>query len=165
MTLRTCVTPVFLAVAALGQVPARLAAQASAPAERLARLEWMAGCWEGVSGPRVVEEHWTRPRAGLMLGASRTVQGDSLVEFEQVKLLERGGRLVFAAAPSRQAPAEFVSIAVSDSSATFENLAHDFPQRIIYRRIGRDSLLARVEGTQGGQLRGRDFPYRRTECP
>jgi len=46
-----------------------------------------------------------------------------------VKLLERGGRLVYAAAPSRQAPAEFESIAVSDSSATFENLAHDFPYR------------------------------------
>jgi hypothetical protein len=71
---------------------------------------------------------------------------------------------VYAAAPSGQAPAEFESVAVSDSSATFENLAHDFPQRIIYRRMGRDSLLARVEATRGGQLRGRDFPYRRTEC-
>jgi hypothetical protein len=156
------VTSVLLAVAALA--PARLVGQAAVPAERLARLEWMAGCWEGISGPRVVQEHWTRPRAGLMLGGSRTVQGDSLVEFEQVRLLERGGRLVYAAAPSGQAPAEFESVAVSDSSATFENLAHDFPQRIIYRRMGRDSLLARVEATRGGQLRGRDFPYRRTEC-
>lgn len=157
--------PLLLSVAAVAHAPTDLAGQAPAPAERLTRLEWMAGCWESGSGPRVVDEHWTRPRAGLMLGGSRTVRGDSLVEFEQVKLLERGGRLVYAAAPSGQEPAEFESIAVSDSSVTFENRAHDFPQRIIYRRIGRDSLLARVEGMRGGQLRGRDFPYRRMGCP
>jgi hypothetical protein len=106
-----------------------------------------------------------RPRAGLMLGVSRTVQGDSLREFEQVKLLERGGRLIYAAAPSGQVPAEFESTSVSDSTVTFENPGHDFPQRISYRRRGADSLVARVEGMDGGQLRGRDFPYRRVACP
>ena len=55
--------------------------------------------------------------------------------------------------------------AVSDSAVIFENPAHDFPQRIIYRRRGADSLLARVEGMRGGRLRGLDFPYRRVPCP
>ena len=147
--------------------PGRAAGQASAPADahRVGRLEWMAGCWEGASGARVVDEQWSRPKGGLMLGGSRTVQGDSLLDFEQVRLLERGGRLVYAAAPAGQPPAEFHSIALTDSSVTFENLGHDFPQRIIYRRTGADSLLARVEGMRAGQLRGRDFPYRRTACP
>ena len=105
-----------------------------------------------------------RPRGGLMLGAGRTVDGDSLVEFEQVRILERAGRLVYAAAPSGQAPAEFESIAVTDSSVTFENAAHDFPQRVLYRRVGADSLMARVEGTRGGKLRGVDFAYHRAAC-
>ena len=99
-----------------------------------------------------------------MLGAGRTVNGDSLVEFEQVRVLERDGRLIYAAAPSGQTPAEFTSIAVSDSSVTFENPTHDFPQRIRYRRIGGDSLVARVEGTRGGQMKGVDFAYRRAAC-
>jgi hypothetical protein len=43
----------------------------------------------------------------------------------------------------------------------WERSAHDFPQRVIYRRRGADSLLARVEGMRGGQLRGLDYPYRR----
>ena len=105
-----------------------------------------------------------RPRAGLMLGVSRTVVGDSLGEYEQVALFERGGRLVYAATPARQAPAEFESIAVSDSAVTFENPAHDFPQRVISRRHGAHSLLARVEGMRRGQLRGSDYPYRRVPC-
>ena len=134
-------------------------------APTVAQVGWMAGCWEQAAGPRLIEEQWMRPRAGLMLGVSRTVVGDSLREYEQVALSQRGAHLVYAATPARQAPAEFASTAVSDSAVTFENPTHDFPQRIIYRRRGADSLIARVEGMRGGQLRGRDFAYRRVPCP
>ena len=139
-------------------------AAATAQAPRVQQVGWLAGCWQRVDGGRTVEEQWMRPRGGLMLGAGRTVEGDSLVEFEQVMILERAGRLVYAARPSGQAPAEFESIAVTDSSVTFENPAHDFPQRVLYRRVGADSLVARVEGTRGGRARGADFPYRRAAC-
>ena len=137
---------------------------AAQSAERVRQLAWLAGCWAQTGGGRTVEEQWMQPRGGLMLGAGRTVKGDSLVEFEQVRILERGGRLVYAAAPSGQTPAEFESIALTDSSVTFENAGHDFPQRVLYRRIGADSLVARVEGTRGGRLHGVDFPYQRTSC-
>jgi len=61
--------------------------------------------------------------------------------------------------------ADFASIAVSDTAVTFENPTHDFPQRVMYRRAGRDSLVARVEGQRRGTVRGVDCPYRRVECP
>jgi hypothetical protein len=145
-------------------VVATSTAPAVAQAPRVGRLSWLAGCWERASGRRTVEEQWMRPRGGVMLGAGRTVEGDSLVEFEQVMILERGGRLVYAARPSGQAPAEFGSIAVTDSSITFENPEHDFPQRIRYRRVGGDSMAARIEGTRDGRVRGVAFRYRRNAC-
>jgi Domain of unknown function (DUF6265) len=151
-------------VAAWTSTPA-VRGQAGQPDPRVAHVGWLAGCWEQSSGARVVEEQWTRPRGGVMLGVGRTVQGDSLVEYEQVRLFERGGKLVYAAAPSSQAPAEFESTHVTDSAVTFENLTHDFPQRVIYRRRSPDSLVARVEGVRRGQLRGVDFPYARVACP
>jgi hypothetical protein len=142
------------------------APDASVPARppSAAQLGWMAGCWERRRGSRLVEEQWMTPRGGLMLGASRTVRGDTLVEYEQTRIHERDGRLVFAATPYKQPPAEFESIEASDSSVTFSNATHDFPQRISYRRRGADSMLARVEGMEKGQLRGIDFPYERTSC-
>jgi hypothetical protein len=134
-------------------------------AARVTQVGWLAGCWELGSGGRVVEEQWTRPRGGLMLGVGRTVRGDSLVEYEQVRIFERGGRLVYGASPSGQTPAEFESTQVSDSAVTFENLGHDFPQRVMYRRPAPDSLIGRVEGMSRGKLRGVDFPYARVACP
>jgi hypothetical protein len=143
--------------------PAALGAQAGAG--RVSQLAWLAGCWEQNTGRQVVEEQWTRPRGGIMLGSGRTLRGDSLVEYEQVRIEERGGRLVYAAKPSGQAPADFTGTTVSDTAVTFENPAHDFPQRVMYRRAGRDSLLARVEGGRHGTVHGVDFPYRRVDCP
>jgi hypothetical protein len=140
-------------------------AQSGGAAPRIGQVAWLAGCWEQVDGRRTVDEQWTRPRGGLMLGAGRTLDGDFLVEFEQVRIFERRGRLVYGARPSGQDPAEFESILVSDSAVTFENLGHDFPQRVMYRRVGMDSLVGRVEGRRAGRIRGVDFPYRRASCP
>lgn len=105
------------------------------------------------------------PRGGTMLGVSRTVRNDTLVEFEHLQIAERGGHLVYIAQPSRQPRAEFTTRVASDTLVAFENPSHDFPQRIIYRRRGADSLLARIEGTMGGQARSVDFPYVRARCP
>jgi hypothetical protein len=131
------------------------------------RLSWMAGCWrrQTASGS-VVEEQWMSPRAGFALGVSRTVRGDSMVvEYEQLRLFQKAGRAVYHAAPSGQTPTEFEAKATTDTMVVFENPAHDFPQRVIYRKRGADSLLARVEGTMNGQARGVDFPYARARCP
>lgn len=103
-------------------------------------------------------------RGRCMIGMSRTVRGDSLFAYEVVVLRKQGDLLAYEARPSGQLPAEFLSESVSDSMVIFENLAHDFPQRIGYRRVGFDSLVAWIEGTEGGQLRRVDFSYRRAVC-
>lgn len=135
------------------------------PDARVTQVAWLAGCWELSAGGRVVEEQWTRPRGGLMLGIGRTVRGDSLVEYEQVRIFERGGLLVYGANPSGQTPAEFESTLLSDSAVTFENSSHDFPQRVMYRQPTADSLVGRVEGMSRGKLRGVEFRYARAACP
>jgi hypothetical protein len=148
-------------VACIALVPAAISAQAlHAPLPA-----WMAGCWERRSGVHLVEEHWLAPRGGTMLGVGRTTRDDTLVEYEHTRIHVRGDTLVFAASPSAQAPAEFRALRPSGDEVRFENLAHDFPQRLIYRRVGTDSLFARVEGMRGGQMRGFDFPYGRVSCP
>jgi hypothetical protein len=159
------VRSLVLAVTAAATLAGPVSLGAQAQSAGVAQLGWLAGCWEQRSARQTIEEQWTRPRGGIMLGAGRTLRGDTLVEYEQVRIEERGGHLVYAAQPSGQTPADFASIAVSDTAVTFENPTHDFPQRVIYRRAGRDSLLARVEGRRRGIVRGVNFPYRRVECP
>ena len=134
-----------------------------AQARPIDRAAFLQGCWERRAGNRMVEEQWMRPRGGVMLGMARTVRGDSVAEYEFLRLFERGDKLVYAAHPSGQPPADFESVSVADGALTFANPAHDFPQRISYRSAG-DSLFARIEGKLDGRERGVDFRYARVRC-
>jgi hypothetical protein len=152
-------------VAASGRSSASPPAAVPVQPGLLERLEWMAGCWEAATPRMVIHEQWMRPAGGSMLGMSRTVSGDSTVSHEFMRLVEREGRVVFVVHPSGQAEAEFVATTASETGLTLSNPAHDFPQRILYRAAGTDSLLARIEGTIAGNERAIDFPYVRVACP
>jgi hypothetical protein len=128
------------------------------------RAAWLQGCWKMVSPERVVEEQWMAPGGNSMLGLGRTVRAGRLVEYELVVLREQGDRLAYEAHPSGQEPAVFLSRDLTDRSVVFENLDHDFPQRVGYQQSDPNSLLAWIEGVQKGQLRRIEFPYRRAAC-
>ena len=131
---------------------------------RVDDLAWMAGCWRLQAGNRIIDEIWMPPNGGLMLGMSRTVVAGEASAHELMQIRERQGRVVFIAAPAGQPETEFPLVSLSSQQAVFENKAHDFPQRVIYRATA-DGLLGRIEGTQRGTERGIDFPMRRVRCP
>lgn len=142
------------------------AAGAAAASDPLAGLAWLAGCWSAERAEAGSIEQWTAPAGGLMLGLSRTLRGARVVEFEfmQIRALA-DGRVLFIAQPGGQAPTSFtLQPAAADGGAVFENPAHDFPQRVIYRRGSDGSLAARIEGLRDGVLRAIDFPMRRQAC-
>lgn len=131
----------------------------------IADLAWLAGCWERRGESSLYREQWMAPAGGMMMGMSHSAAGDATREFEQLRIEEKDGQLAYVALPSGQELATFTSTACSDTLVVFENLAHDFPQRVIYRRRADGSLLARIEGMRDGQLRGVDFPLFRASCP
>jgi hypothetical protein len=128
------------------------------------RLAWLAGCWSLSDGERTVDEQWMTPRAGSMQGMSRTVRAERLIAHEAVIVRERGELLDYEVNPSGQARTVFTSVSIGDGSVVFENLQHDFPQRVAYRRNG-EQLLAWVEGPLNGAMRRVEYPYLRALCP
>lgn len=137
---------------------------ATAQESPLTRAGWLAGCWELRAPNRVTREMWMAPLGDLMLGASRTTIGTRTREFEQLRLSVDGDRLVYTSLPSGQREASFSSITLTDTLLVFENLSHDFPQRIGYQRRGSDSLLAYIEGPGPNGTRRVPFPMRRADC-
>lgn len=111
-------------------------------------LTWLSGTWVGTKGERV-EETWTTPEAGTLLGVSRTTRGDKALFHEFLRIEERDGVLTYVALP-KGAPSE-TPFAVVESGASwvrFENPKHDFPTSIRYERVG-DELRIAVRGPDG----------------
>jgi hypothetical protein len=144
---------------------AAVACAAGPQATGIKRVAWLTGCWEIDSSIRIVEEQWSAPRGGSMMGMSRTIKGDSLVTYELVVIREQGGQLAYEAHPAGQATAVFLSRTITDSTIVFENLQHDFPQRIGYELGGADSLTAWIEGPHQGRQRRIGYVFRRATCP
>jgi hypothetical protein len=124
------------------------------------QLAWMSGAWEGTAGKASIEEHWTPVAGGTLFGVSRTIVGGKTVAFEFLRIEARADGIFYVAQPNGRPPTDFKLIKLEGQSVVFENLAHDFPQRIIYRKNADETLDARVEGERNGQLSGQDFHFR-----
>jgi hypothetical protein len=136
-----------------------------APLPSIERVRWLQGCWATERDGRIIEAQWLPPRASSMLGVGRTTRGATLVEYEMVLIRERGGQLSYETHPSDQQPGLFMSDAIDERSIEFENLKHEFPQRIGYERTASGQLLVWMDGRQGGQMRRLESRYDRIPCP
>ena len=96
-----------------------------------------------------------------MLGMSRTLKGDYTVFSEFMRVERQGEKLVYMARIGAKSgtPTPFALSKVSDGELVFENLAHDFPQRIIYRKAD-GGLFARIAQLPENQA----LRQRRSEC-
>jgi hypothetical protein len=64
------------------------------PPAKLADFAWLQGGWQGTGLGAAVEEVWSAPRAGCMVGMCRVVRGDRPVFFELITVTEDNGSLV-----------------------------------------------------------------------
>jgi hypothetical protein len=144
-------------------LPAPGAPPAAAP--RIADLAFLAGSWVTDAGPMRVEEQWLCPGPDTMIGMGRTtsVAKGKTAFFEYLRIETRGAGLVYVAQPKGGPATEFPLVRLEAGTAVFENLAHDFPKRVVYTRRPDGGLTARVEGDGSSPGQAEEFRYRRAE--
>jgi hypothetical protein len=135
-----------------------LMGQAAAP-RSVDDLAWMSGRWVVERDGRWTEEHWSAPRAGTMMGYSWSGRGAAISEYEYLRLQAgEDDEIVYLAQPNGGAGVGFYLSQAQGMSATFENPAHDFPQRIRYVRTG-DIMVATISKMDGSSAMS--WTYRR----
>jgi hypothetical protein len=120
--------------------------------------DWMAGHWLSCENGAPIAENWFGSGSGMLLGANLTLGAQASFEFLRVAANKRGG-FSYYSMPNGAPVTEFTMTSNENHRVVFENLTHDFPQRVIYRREG-DRLQARIEGEIGGRLKSQDWTFR-----
>lgn len=122
-------------------------------ARTLGDVAFMSGCWRGQvgGGNGWIEERYGPPQAGMMLGTSHTVENEKTSFFEFIQITEAGGEVEMNPLPRGKKSVPFRLVKMEGKKATFENLQHDFPKRIVYQLKDDGSLFARVEGDKPEQ--------------
>lgn len=170
-----CAALLLLAPAREGHAAA--AAEAPEPdpePRRVEDLAWIAGRWEGEIGGQPVEEQWSVPAGGAMMGMFRWLRDGKPFLYEHF-LLEPGpeGPVMFlrhfhpgsVAWEERDAAVPFtlVSLAEGDDGpeAVFEDRTAEPPVRLTYRREGEGALVVLLDTWRGERPLRLEFRYRR----
>ena len=134
-------------------------ATAAEPAWTISELAWIAGEWQTAPGGRAqIEEHWTQPAGGTMIGMGRTIAGGKTVAFEYLRLEQRADAIYYIAHPKARSPGtDFKLTRLTAQEAVFENPQHDFPKRILYRKNPDGSLTASIDAGEG--TKSQSFAY------
>ncbi len=131
---------------------------APSPSPTIADLTWLAGSWHTTGKRAQVDEYWSAPAGGSLIGMSRTIVGDKTVEFEYVRIEQRTDAIYYVAHPKARCPGtDFKLTRLSGQEVIFENPAHGFPKRIIYRKTLDGSLVASIDAGEG--TKSQNFSY------
>lgn len=97
------------------------------------RLDWLTGCWQG--DDQVTREVWSRSEDGYYFGYSVVTKNGHVIFYEQMRI-DPAPMPVFNAYPAGKGLFPFAATDLSETSITFANPDHDFPQKIKYWRDG-----------------------------
>ncbi|WAC12935.1 DUF6265 family protein [Dyadobacter pollutisoli] len=128
------------------------------------KLKPLSGLWVSKRANGDIYEQWARSSDSELTGRSYKMMKTDTMLLESMKLYHRGGEIVFAPVAARQNNEKEVLFklrSIAGNEFVFENLQHDFPQRIVYRLISRDSLHAYIEGQVQAKNKRIDYPYSR----
>ena len=127
-------------------------------------LAWLAGNWTGRQDGMEMEELWTRPKGNTMLGVHRDVKGGRTASFEFMRIEATAEAITYWASPRGKPATPFKLIELRNKRVVFENVAHDFPNRIIYWLDTKGSLHAKIEGTLNGKPAAEEWTWRRSRA-
>lgn len=126
----------------------------------MAVCTWIEGEWIQQSEEGMLVEKWDRTNDSSMAGLSFLVNGKDTLFFEKIRLSANKKGIFYLPTVQGQNGNQEISFELVRSTTDtliFENLKHDFPQRIIYSHPATDSLVASIEGTDKGKLRKEIF--------
>ena len=133
---------------------------------KIKKLEWLEGSWTNITEESQSYERWTRKNDSTFTSFSYTMVQEDTVFVEEVILQERFNDVFLTVKVPDQNDAQSVTfklIPTKKNVFTFENKAHDFPQRITYSNPVKDSIHAWIEGIVDGKPNRVDFLYKRVK--
>ena len=133
------------------------ALSAPAAASETGAPEWLKGYWLSCDDGAQTAEAWIGDGSGTLVGVNQ-----SPGSFEYMRVAKGANGFSFFGSPQGAPAVEFPAVERTASSATFENPAHDFPQRVRYERRG-DVLTGRIEGTIGGETQSMEWRFERAD--
>ncbi|WP_395046866.1 DUF6265 family protein [Flavobacterium sp.] len=132
--------------------------------EQLDKANWLLGEWGNTTKESDFTENWTKKSDSTFVGVSYVLVANDTVFYETVVLEQKNDSLFYTVSvkdQNKEKPVSFYLTISSKNELVFENPKHDFPNKIIYTKVAKDSLVAEISGIQNGKEAKEAFPMKR----
>jgi hypothetical protein len=120
--------------------------------DKLEKMNWLLGNWENEMPEGVLTETWTKENDSTFSGTTYfIINKKDTVHSEAIILKQLNDELVYRPTVKGQnndESVDFKLISESENSFSFENPKHDYPQKIVYKKVNETSLVATISGIQ-----------------
>jgi len=110
---------------------------------------FLQGTWKVADKERY--EHWDRMSDSELKGVSYSIKNDQKIVSEYLKIKKLGDKVIYTALVIGQNNGKEIDFELTfkDSTYSFINERHDFPNRIRYKQLAGDRIHISVEGKSG----------------
>ncbi len=128
------------------------------------QANWFLGTWQNNTPNGVFTESWEQKNDSLYFGLSTVVVGKDTVFYEKINLQKTHtdwNYVVSVKGQNNKQPIAFKLTSSNPTQLVFENPQHDFPTKITYTQITKDSIIAEISGIVNGVEKKELFPMKR----
>ena len=129
--------------------------------DKLEKMNWLIGSWEQALPEGILTETWTKENDSTYSAKSFYIKQKDTIHMESIVLTQKKEELLYRATVKGQNNDEPVTFTMTSDAAnafTFENPAHDYPQKIMYKKVASDRLIAVISGKQQGKDSQESYP-------
>jgi hypothetical protein len=128
-------------------------------------FHWLNGSWQMQTKRGIITEKWAVANDSTLAGQSIMTRTDGTeIPLEKIQLAFRNGNYYYIPTVKNQneeQPVEFKITSHSETGFVAENPQHDFPKRISYTLVNKDSIHAVVDDGAATPVKKSNFYYSR----
>ena len=122
------------------------------------QLTGLEGMWMMKTKKGMLGEEWIKVNDKHLQNRGFMIRGTDTIVTETVALQRKENNIVYTSTvvdQNKKVPVAFTLTSAANNTFVFENPAHDYPKRISYQLVNKDSLYAWIDG-------GKDQPGKRS---
>lgn len=133
--------------------------------DELEKMSWLVGEWEKKMPDGILTETWTKANDSTFTGKTLFIRDKDTLHSEEIVLTQKGETLLYIPTVKGQndnKPVEFkITESKIENEFAFENPKHDYPQKIVYKKVNETNLVATISGKQQGKSSSESYPMKK----
>lgn len=129
---------------------------------QIKKAEWLLGTWQNNDEQSDFHESWTKTNDSTITGKAFLIVGMDTIFSDSMSIAQKNGGLFYSKSTRYQDRKSYIDLGLTssvDGRLIFENPKNEFPNKILYKKVSRDSLVVSNIGMRNGEEFNEEYSF------